>query len=669
VVEQEQRLIELALAHRLLTRRQADMVREELEMMPGERAGNVMLRRHYLTDEQLDDLREMLLNEKAAQEAQEPAGPSLFEQETPQQKAAFRGIARGGALPEGEEPVETGGAPAGEQLNIAQVRAQQAAQAAQSAQSPRGAPRPGATCRGAGAHLRTPADAGRVFSVSPVTGAAPIFTFPWAGRRSCRLNGHLRYMEMDPLTPELAEQLNFSGLNDEQRQLASEHLQIDFSLEVPGVGRHRCSVFRQRLGWDGTYRIVRASTPTLEELGLPTNLRRFTEYQQGPRDGDGAGGFREDHHVRRAPRLGEHLPQGPHPDDGGPARVRAPGQELLRHAAADRAGLPRRPAPRAAPGSGRDPDRRDARPRDDLDGDHRRRDGPPGVRHAAHDERDLDRRSHHRRVPDRRAAAGARADVGTLQGVISQMRDLETIAIAIETAETGHLVFGTLHTTSAPSTVDRIIDQFPADRQEQIRTYGRRTENFGYKWFFDDVPALAERLSKRLSKLGIQEFDAVTHSMGGIVLRWAMNHQPMPRLRRAILIAPPNAGAWIADHLHERMGRFFPLVFGQGGLQMRTGHRGLAARAGAAGRRGGRHHRRRQRHPAGETEHLPHPRRLRRHRRRGGNDPPRHEGFRAAELQPLGAVAGRRRRPTWRTSSWEHGVFRPRFRAEQHGDH
>ncbi len=49
------------------------------------------------------------------------------------------------------------------------------------------------------------------------------------------------------------------------------------------------------------------------------------------------------------------------------------------------------------------------------------------------------------------------------------MRDLETIAIAIETAETGHLVFGTLHTTTAPSTVDRIIDQFPADQQEQIR--------------------------------------------------------------------------------------------------------------------------------------------------------------------------------------------------------
>jgi twitching motility protein PilT len=53
--------------------------------------------------------------------------------------------------------------------------------------------------------------------------------------------------------------------------------------------------------------------------------------------------------------------------------------------------------------------------------------------------------------------------------LVGELRDLETIAIAIETAETGHLVFGTLHTNTAPSTVDRVIDQFPHERQEQIR--------------------------------------------------------------------------------------------------------------------------------------------------------------------------------------------------------
>jgi twitching motility protein PilT len=53
--------------------------------------------------------------------------------------------------------------------------------------------------------------------------------------------------------------------------------------------------------------------------------------------------------------------------------------------------------------------------------------------------------------------------------LIGELRDLETISIALETAETGHLVFGTLHTTTAVGTIDRVIDQFPADRQEQIR--------------------------------------------------------------------------------------------------------------------------------------------------------------------------------------------------------
>src|SRR5690606_8086954 len=54
--------------------------------------------------------------------------------------------------------------------------------------------------------------------------------------------------------------------------------------------------------------------------------------------------------------------------------------------------------------------------------------------------------------------------------MVGELRDLETTALAIEIAETGHLVFGTLHTTTAVSTIDRIIDQFPADRQEQVRT-------------------------------------------------------------------------------------------------------------------------------------------------------------------------------------------------------
>ena len=74
--------------------------------------------------------------------------------------------------------------------------------------------------------------------------------------------------------------------------------------------------------------------------------------------------------------------------------------------------------------------------------------------------------SHTRSFKDALRAA-LREDPDVL--LVGELRDLETIAIAIETAETGHLVFGTLHTTTAASTVDRVIDQFPADRQAQIR--------------------------------------------------------------------------------------------------------------------------------------------------------------------------------------------------------
>ena len=75
---------------------------------------------------------------------------------------------------------------------------------------------------------------------------------------------------------------------------------------------------------------------------------------------------------------------------------------------------------------------------------------------------------HHTKSFSRALRAALREDPDIV--LVGEMRDLETTHIAIETAETGHLVFGTLHTTTAASTVDRIIDQFPADRQSQIRT-------------------------------------------------------------------------------------------------------------------------------------------------------------------------------------------------------
>ncbi|MDA1088403.1 MAG: type IV pilus twitching motility protein PilT [Verrucomicrobia bacterium] len=93
--------------------------------------------------------------------------------------------------------------------------------------------------------------------------------------------------------------------------------------------------------------------------------------------------------------------------------------------------------------------------------------------------------------------------------MVGEMRDLETIETAIETAETGHLVFGTLHTSTAPSTIDRIIDAFPADRQNQIRTM-LSTSLKG---------AIAQTLCKRKKggRVAALEILIVDHGVGSLI--------------------------------------------------------------------------------------------------------------------------------------------------------
>ncbi|MFH0811753.1 MAG: type IV pilus twitching motility protein PilT [Pseudomonadota bacterium] len=93
--------------------------------------------------------------------------------------------------------------------------------------------------------------------------------------------------------------------------------------------------------------------------------------------------------------------------------------------------------------------------------------------------------------------------------LVGEMRDLETIAIAIETAETGHLVFGTLHTTTAASTVDRIIEQFPADRQAQIRVMLSESLK----------GVIAQNLLRKIGggRVAVMEVLIVTHSVSNLI--------------------------------------------------------------------------------------------------------------------------------------------------------
>lgn len=114
----------------------------------------------------------------------------------------------------------------------------------------------------------------------------------------------------------------------------------------------------------------------------------------------------------------------------------------------------------------------------------------------------------------------------------------------------------------------------------RLRRYGRSTHILAFNTRFHDIPESAALLAKQVRALGLKEFDAVTHSAGGVALRWMMNHEDVPKLRRAVLISAPNMGAQLADILHHKIGFVFPLIFGEFGLQLRKSPRGIVARAG-----------------------------------------------------------------------------------------
>ncbi|MCB2155724.1 PilT/PilU family type 4a pilus ATPase [bacterium] len=224
-----------------------------------------------------------------------------------------------------------------------------------------------------------------------------------------RLNGQIRYMEMDPLTPEKSKELNFSLLSEEQRQKAEKDLSLDYALDIPRVGRHRCNVYNQRLGWDGAYRIIPHKIPTFEELGLPPPLKMLTEYPQG-------------------------LVLVTGPASSGKTTSIAAMLDLVNQ----------------------NRDEHIITIEDPIEFVHSSKNCHVTQRQVGS----------HSESFGSALRASLREDPDIL--LVGEMRDLETISIAITAAETGHLVFGTLHTGSAPRTVSRILDVFPSNQQAQI---------------------------------------------------------------------------------------------------------------------------------------------------------------------------------------------------------
>jgi twitching motility protein PilT len=226
-----------------------------------------------------------------------------------------------------------------------------------------------------------------------------------------RVRGHVsRLDDFTVLDPESTRQLMYQILSTEQQKRFEVNRQLDFSHSIPGVARFRVNVYMQRESVGAAFRVIPDQIKTLEELQLPVSL---AELAQKPR--------------------GLVLVTGP----------TGSGKSTTLAAMIDEVNRTRHEHILTI--------------EDPIEFVHRHKSCIVNQREIGVDA-----------VGFGEALRGAlRQDPDVI--LVGEMRDLETIAIALTAAETGHLVLGTLHTQSASSTIDRIIDVFPAEQQEQVR--------------------------------------------------------------------------------------------------------------------------------------------------------------------------------------------------------
>ncbi|HEY5252728.1 MAG TPA: PilT/PilU family type 4a pilus ATPase [Acidimicrobiales bacterium] len=234
-----------------------------------------------------------------------------------------------------------------------------------------------------------------------------------AGMPGCiRLHGAIRPIEGCPqLDNETIRDMIFGVLTQALREKFEAEKELDTSHSIPGVGRFRLNVFQQRNTVAGVLRAIPHEIPAFETLGLPESVRMFTELRQG-------------------------LVLVTGPTGSGKSTTLASLVDIIN---------------RSKP------------------------------LHIVTVEDPIEFLHNHKRsiVNQRELGQDTMSFAEALRRVlredpdvilVGEMRDLETISMALTAAETGHLVFGTLHTQDAPQTIDRIIDVFPTTQQEQVRT-------------------------------------------------------------------------------------------------------------------------------------------------------------------------------------------------------
>ncbi len=225
-----------------------------------------------------------------------------------------------------------------------------------------------------------------------------------------RLHGELIQLELEPFTPEQSRALSLSVLSPTQRARFEEELELDFAYEIPGLARFRGNVYQQRNSVQAVFRVIPLHIQTIEDLNLPPVCRYFAERPRGLVLVTGpSGSGKSTTQAAMIDYINKNYPLHIVTVEDPVEFIHDDDQALI-------------------------------------------------------NQRELD--------TDTLSFANAlkfvlRQDPDVI--LIGEMRDLETIHLAITAAETGHLVFGTLHTTDAVQTVDRVIDVFPTHQQQQVR--------------------------------------------------------------------------------------------------------------------------------------------------------------------------------------------------------
>jgi twitching motility protein PilT len=225
-----------------------------------------------------------------------------------------------------------------------------------------------------------------------------------------RIDGEMVKQNYKSVTPETCQGLIFEILTDAQKDLFTEKLDLDFSYPLHGVGRFRVNVFTQRHGIAACFRLIPEHIKTLDELDLPEQLSDLINASEGLI-----------------------LVTGP-TGSGKSTTLAALIHEINMRQQAHIITI-----------------------EDPIEFVHENQRCLISQREVAS----------HTKSFSMALRAALREDPDII--LVGEMRDLETISLAITAAETGHLVFGTLHTNSAIKTVDRIIDVFPESQQTQIR--------------------------------------------------------------------------------------------------------------------------------------------------------------------------------------------------------